>query len=80
MIDDALRVSKSEAYVASPSLFHNFDYGLNELTCKLTEGVKMEVYQFNKREVDSNNAISDKSIFLVISEIRTLIISVRRFH
>ena len=42
MIDDALRVSKSEAYVASPSLFHNFDYALNELTCKLTEGVNME--------------------------------------
>ena len=46
MIDDALRVSKSEAYVASPSLFHNFDYALDELTCKLTDGVNMEVYQF----------------------------------
>jgi len=56
MIDDALRVSKSEAYVASPSLFHNFDYALNELTCKLTEGVNMEVYQFNKRKVTKNGS------------------------
>ena len=39
MIDDALRVIKSEGYVASPSLFHNFDYALDELTCKLSEGV-----------------------------------------
>ena len=42
MIDDALRVIKSEGYVASPSLFHNFDYALDGLTCKLTEGVNME--------------------------------------
>jgi hypothetical protein len=56
MIDDALRVSKSEAYVASPSLFHNFDYALDELTCKLTEGVNMEVYQFNKRKVTKNGS------------------------
>ena len=56
MIDDALRVSKSEAYVASPSLFHNFDYALDELTCKLTEGVNMEVYQFNKRKVTKNES------------------------
>ena len=41
MIDDALRVIKSEGYVASPSLFHNFDYALDELTCKLTDGVNM---------------------------------------
>ena len=56
MIDDALRVSKSEAYVASPSLFHNFDYALDELTCKLTDGVNMEVYQFNKRKVTKNGS------------------------
>ena len=56
MIDDALRVSKSEEYVASPSLFHNFDYALDELTCKLTEGVNMEVYQFNKRKVTKNGS------------------------
>ena len=56
MIDDALRVSKSEAYIASPSLFHNFDYALDELTCKLTEGVNMEVYQFNKRKVTKNGS------------------------
>ena len=56
MIDDASRVSKSEAYVASPSLFHNFDYALDELTCKLTEGVNMEVYQFNKRKVTKNGS------------------------
>jgi hypothetical protein len=56
MIDDALRVSKSEAYLCSPSLFHNFDYALDELTCKLTEGVNMEVYQFNKRKVTKNGS------------------------
>ena len=56
MIDDALRVIKSEGYVASPSLFHNFDYTLDELTCKLTEGVNMEVYQFNKRKVTKNGS------------------------
>ena len=56
MIDDALRVIKSEGYVASPSLFHNFDYALDELTCKLTEGVNMEVYQFNKRKVTKNGS------------------------
>jgi hypothetical protein len=56
MIDDALRVSKSEAYVASPSLFHNFDYALDGLTCKLTEGVNMEVSQFNKRKVTKNGS------------------------
>jgi hypothetical protein len=56
MIDDALRVIKSEGYVASPSLFHNFDYALDELICKLTEGVNMEVYQFNKRKVTKNGS------------------------
>jgi hypothetical protein len=56
MIDDALRVIKSEGYVASPSLFHNFDYALDELTCKLSEGVNMEVYQFNKRKVTKNGS------------------------
>jgi hypothetical protein len=56
MIDDALRVIKSEAYVASPSLFHNFDYALDELKCKLTEGINMEVYQFNKRKVTKNGS------------------------
>ena len=56
MIDDALRVIKSEGYVASPSLFHNFDYALDELTCKLTEGINMEVYQFNKRKVTKNGS------------------------
>jgi hypothetical protein len=56
MIDDALRVIKSEGYVASHSLFHNFDYALDELTCKLTEGVNMEVYQFIKRKVTKNGS------------------------
>jgi hypothetical protein len=52
MIDDALRVIKSEGYIASPPLFHNFDYALDELTCKLTEGVNMEVFQLNKRVLE----------------------------
>jgi hypothetical protein len=56
MIDDALRVFKSEGYLASPSRFHNFEYALDELTCKLSEGVKMEVYQFNKRNVTKNGS------------------------
>ena len=56
MIDDALRVFKSEGYVASASLFHNFDHALGELICKLTEGVNMEVFQFNKRKVTKNGS------------------------
>jgi hypothetical protein len=56
MIDDALGVFKTEGYVASPSLFQSFDNALDELTCKLTEGVKMEVYQFNKRKVTKNGS------------------------
>jgi hypothetical protein len=54
MIDDALRVFKTEEYLASPSLFHNFDYALGELTCKISEGVNLEAYQFNKRKVTNN--------------------------
>jgi hypothetical protein len=56
MIDDALRVFETEGYLASPSRVHNVDYALDELTCKLSEGVNMEVYQFNKRKVTKNGA------------------------
>jgi hypothetical protein len=56
MIDYALRVFKTERYLASPSRVHNFDYALDELICKLSEGVNMEVYQFNKRKVTKNGA------------------------
>ena len=56
MIDDALRVFKTEGYLASPSRFHNFDYALGELICKLSEGVNMEVFQFNKRKVTKNES------------------------
>jgi hypothetical protein len=56
MIDDALRVSKTEEYLASPSRFHNFDYALGELTCRLSEGVNLEVYQSNKRKVTKNGS------------------------
>ena|GEM_PF-2551608 len=56
MIDDALRVFKTEGYLASPSRFHNFDYALGELICKLSEGVNMEVFQFNKRKVTKNGS------------------------
>jgi hypothetical protein len=52
MIDDALRVFKTEEY----SRFQSFDDALDELTCKLYEGVNMEVYQFNKRKVTKNGA------------------------
>ena len=55
MIDDALRVFKTEGYAYS-SRFQNFDDALDELTCKLYEGVNMEVYQFNKRKVTKNGA------------------------
>ena len=56
MIDDALRVFKTEGYLAYSSRFQNFDYALDELTCKLYEGFNMEVYQFNKRKVTKNGA------------------------
>ena len=56
MIDDALRVFKIEEYLGSPSRFHNFDYALDELTCKLSEAINMEVYQFNKRKVTKNGS------------------------
>jgi hypothetical protein len=45
MIDDALRVIKSEEY----SRFQSFDNALTELTRKLYEGVNREVYQFKNR-------------------------------
>ena len=54
MIDDALRVFKTEEYLASPSRFDNFDYALGKLTCKIYEGVNLEVYQFNRRKVTNN--------------------------
>ena len=56
MIDDALRVFKTEEYLASPCRFHNFDYALGELTCKISEGVNLEVYQFIKRKVTKNGS------------------------
>jgi hypothetical protein len=56
MVDDALRVFKTEEYLDSPPRFQNFDYALDELTCKLSEGVNMEVYPSNKRKVTKNGA------------------------
>jgi hypothetical protein len=53
MIDDALRVFKTEEY----SRFQNFDDALEELTRKLSEGVNMEVYQEKgPRKVTKNGA------------------------
>jgi hypothetical protein len=52
MIDDALRVFKTEEH----SRFQSFDNALDELTCKLTEGVNTEVYQFNKRKVTKHGS------------------------
>jgi hypothetical protein len=50
MIDDALRVFKSEEYLALASRFQNDDV-LDKLALKLYVGVNLEVYQFNKRKV-----------------------------
>ena len=53
MIDDALRVFKSEEYLALAPRFQNDDV-LDKLALKLYVGVNLEVYQFNKRKVTKN--------------------------
>jgi hypothetical protein len=45
-----------QEHPASPSRFDNFDYALGKLTCKIYEGVNLEVYQSNKRKVTKNGS------------------------